>query len=752
MKILLRKKFVVPGTRFFLVSGLLVAAHLFVGVGNAAPGAEAIHAGLFLRQTDAETVYVAPVLASDVFIEVIAGIAKVTVRQRFRNPSETWLEGVYVFPLPDKSAVDRLRMEVGGRLIEGEIEEREVAEQIFRESAKAGRSAALLSSKRPNVFSTAVANIAPGDEILVEIRYQDQVLLRDGSYSYRFPLVVAPYYTSDDPTPTVLVPSPFVDQDGVKRNVGFLAGSEEDVSDGMDIFGPVRKPGTGFLNPVSIAIVLHGRKAKASVKSSNHAIDIQDLDSDLTLITFSEGPIPTDRDFVLSWQPAAESRPMASVFAEEWDGSRHFLVTVTPPDAGSWPDDRQPRDLILVLDKSGSMAGSAIDQAKTAAVTGISHLQEADRFNVILFDDDAHSFFPSARLATSENVKNIIYGLDRVNGNGGTNLVGALIEALRVRSEHGRLRQIVFLTDGASSEDGQFLRLLRHRLHNNRLFTVGIGAAPNSYLMVRAAQLGRGAYIYIDNASQIEERMEALFRKLEKPTLTDMKIAWGTGVGSAAEIYPSRLPDLYIGEPVSFLVRLPLPAPYLASTSLEPMGSEIVVSGFLKGERWHQTVDISNVKPVAGVAALWAREKVADLKNRLLFEREDEETLRREIVPIALRYQLVTEYTSLVAVDRSTVARPRNSSLHRSEIKRNLPFGMDYEKLWDPTVAPKMMHMTPVPSELLQDVSFRRAIGLPATASPAAERLVWGGILLLLGLMICAVTGFGRPPSTEAIS
>ncbi|MCS5606510.1 MAG: hypothetical protein NZ936_13055, partial [Alphaproteobacteria bacterium] len=356
------------------------------------------------------------------------------------------------------------------------------------------------------------------------------------------------------------------------------------------------------------------------------------------------------------------------------------------------------------------------------------------------------------RLATSENVKNIIYGLDRVNGNGGTNLGGALTEALRVRSEHGRLRQIVFLTDGASSQDGQFLRLLRHRLHNNRLFTVGIGAAPNSYLMVRAAQLGRGTYTYIDNASQIEERMEALFRKLEKPTLTDMKIAWGTGMGSAAEIYPSRLPDLYIGEPVSFLVRIPLAAPYLASMSLEPMGSEIVVSGFLKGERWHQTVDISNVKPVAGVAALWAREKVADLKNRLRFEREDEETLRREIVPTALRYQLVTEYTSLVAVDRSTVGRPRNSSLHRSEIKRNLPFGMDYEKIWNQTVAPKMMHMAPVPSEFLQDVSFRRAIGLPATASPAAERLVWGGILLLLGLMICAVTVFGRPPSTEAIS
>jgi Ca-activated chloride channel family protein len=425
---------------------------------------------------------------------------------------------------------------------------------------------------------------------------------------------------------------------------------------------------------------------------------------------------------------------------------------MTPPDAGSWPDDRQPRDLILVLDKSGSMAGSAMDQAKTAAVTGISRLRETDRFNVILFDDDAHSFFRSARLATSENIENIMYGLDRVNGNGGTNLVGALIEAVRLRPERGRLRQIVFLTDGASSEDEQFLRLLGRRLHKNRLFTVGIGAASNSYLMVRAAQLGRGTYIYIDNASQIEERMEALFRKLEKPTLTDMKIAWGAGLGSAAETYPSRLPDLYIGEPVSFLVRISLAAPYLASMSLEPTGSKIVVSGFLKGERWHQTVDISNVKPVAGVAALWAREKVADLKNRLRFEREDEETLRRKIVPIALRYQLVTEYTSLVAVDRSTVARPPNSSLHRSEIKRNLPFGMDYENIWDQTVAPKMMHMAPVPSEFLQDISFQRAIGLPATASPAAERLFWGGVLLLLGLMVCAVAVFRRPSYTEATS
>ncbi|SVE64996.1 uncharacterized protein METZ01_LOCUS517850, partial [marine metagenome] len=227
-------------------------------------------------------------------------------------------------------------------------------------------------------------------------------------------------------------------QDGVNRNVGFLAPSEEEFSGGRDIFGSVHKPGTGFLNPVSIAIFLHGRNAKASVKSSNHAIDIQNLDSDLTLITLWEGPIPTDRDFVLSWKPAAETGPTASVFAEEWDGSRHFLVTVTPPDARSWPDDRQPRDLILVLDKSGSMAGSAIDQAKTAAVTSISRLGETDRFNVILFDDDAHSFFPSARSATSDNVENILYGLDRVNGDGGTNLVGALREVLRLQPEHGR--------------------------------------------------------------------------------------------------------------------------------------------------------------------------------------------------------------------------------------------------------------------------------------------------------------------------
>ena len=267
----------VPGTRFFLVPGFLVAAHLFVGAGNAAPGADAIHAGLFLRQTNGEIAYVAPVLSSDVFIEVIADIAKVTVRQRFRNPSETWLEGVYVFPLPEKSAVDHLRMEVGGRLIEGEIQEKEVAEKIFREAAKTGRSAALLSSKRPNVFSTTVANIAPGDEVVVEIRYQDQVLLRDGSYSYRFPLVVAPYYTPDDPTPTVLAPSPFVDQDRVKRNVGFLKRSEEDVSDERDIFGPVREPGTGFLNSVSIAIFLHGKNTKASLKSSNHAIHVKHI-------------------------------------------------------------------------------------------------------------------------------------------------------------------------------------------------------------------------------------------------------------------------------------------------------------------------------------------------------------------------------------------------------------------------------------------------------------------------------------------
>jgi Ca-activated chloride channel family protein len=682
-------------------------------------------ASLFLRAAGAEQTYTAPVLASDVFIEVVGGIARVTVRQRFRNPSKLWLAGTYIFPLPENSAVDRLRIRVGDRVIQGKILEKKEAKKVFQEAAKAGKRAALLSSARANVFSTSVANIGPGDEIVVEMEYQDIVLFKDGAYSYRFPLVVAPRFTPRENAPLVSKFAPFIGERSIQLKASVRHETIENISK-RDIFGPVRNPNEGPINPVSIAVLLHGQQLPGSLAAANHEILIDGAGDQGTLVTLAEGSVVSDGDFVLSWKPKAGAGPAVSVFAEEVNGDSHLLVTVAPPEATAWPAGTLPRDLILVLDKSGSMHGKAMDQAKQATAKTLSRLSPQDRFNVVVFDKDARRLFRSARRVTPRNIRRALRSLKKVDANGGTNMVPALEQALASRPTEGRLRQIVFITDGAVSNEADLFRLIADKLGRNRLFTVGIGAAPNSHFMVRAAEMGRGGYTYINNPGEIDERIGALSRKLESPALTDLGLAPISAGTVLGEVFPSVLPDLYIGEPISFTLRLP-------GVALDELTGEIELSGILAGERWKQNIKLSEAKSAAGVAAIWARHKIADLNSESWRSGESKDSIRDGVIRTALRYQLVTRLTSLVAVDDEEIIRPDKAPLRLSEIERNLPRGMDFGKTQGVPALQNML--APVPQSMMQQASFRRAIGLPVTATSAERMLIIGLLLLMLGLL-----------------
>ena len=727
---------VIAGTllaSLILLAFTTILAPQALRAGTHADGAEAPMAGLFFRTGRAEAVLEAPTLRSDVHIRVSGQVARVKVRQRFRNPSKVWLEGIYVFPLPERSAVDRLIMTVGDRRVEGRIMERAAAERVYREAAAAGKRASLLSSERPNVFVVSVANVGPGDEVVVEIEYQDRVAYRDGRFDLRFPMVVAPRYTPPaGAAPLVKAPlgppPPRVQPIAVEP-------MEPPEDAGRDLFGPVRRPseqgGDGQENRLSLVVELDPGLPIAELRSVYHDILIEARDAARRIVTLADRDVAANRDFLLTWRPAVGAAPEAAIFAEEIAGDSYLMVSLLPPQGDAEAAPRIPRDLVFVVDTSGSMHGPSLAQAQKALLLALDRLRPEDRFNVIRFDSETAALFRRARPADAENIRRAKAYVEDLEADGGTEMRPALELALRDAPEPGRLRQVVFLTDGAVGNERQLFRIISERLAGNRLFTIGIGSAPNAFFMRKVAQFGRGGFTYIGEPGEVAERMSALFRKLERPALTDVTLAWPRAAEASIEMYPARLPDLYADEPVSFTLRL-------AGVPLADLAGELTVGGRRGGETWRRRLALDELGEAVGVAAIWGRAKFADIQDGLTRGR-DPARVRAEALAVALKHRLVTRYTSLVAVD-DEVVRPADAPLASREVPRELPEGWDYGKVFG--AAQEVMDLRSLPAPLLREASLQsRAISLPQTATPALEKAMIGLGLISLGGFFLLVAG-----------
>ncbi len=694
-------------------------------------------AGLFFNAGRDDALFEAPTLKSEVAIDLNGEVARVRVRQHYHNPASVWLEGIYVFPLPERSAVDRLVMIVGERRVEGRILEKAEAERVYRQAAADGRRASLLSSKRPNVFVISVANVAPGKEIVIEIEYQDRATYEDGRYSYRFPMVVAPRYTPGEAAPLVRMPLDSLAPDPKVQPIGHR-GDETDqdlepLPRSRDLFGPVRRPAEGLANPVSLVVALDAGLPIAELVSLTHAVEIEQRGAGRRLVTLAEQSVPADRDFVLEWRPAVGREPEATVFAEEIDGETYLLVGLLPPREPERDDDagptRPPRDLIFVVDTSGSMHGRSIVQARQAVLFALDRLAPGDRFNVIRFDSKTRSLFGALRPASDTNLRRARAYVRDLEAEGGTEMRPALDLALAETTVPGRLRQVVFLTDGAVSNEHDLFLTIAKRLGDIRLFTVGIGSAPNSYFMRKAAELGHGSFTYIGDPGEVSARMTGLLRKLERPALTDVAVSWPPAEG--AELYPAALPDLYTDAPVSFTARL-------KGVPLNALQGELLLSGRRGAVPWRRKIRLTGARPAPGVAAIWGRAKFADIQDGR-YRGDDSADLRRRAVAVALKHRLVTVHTSLVAVDEER-ARPEDQSLDSAEVPRNLPHGMDYAKIFG--AGHEIMPLRTLPAPLMRKAAAQgQAVALPQTATPAVYLTLSGLALLLLGCTLLIAVG-----------
>ncbi len=639
---------------------------------------------LFAGSVDGKYI-AAPHLSQDVEIYISGLTARTMVRQRFVNSTDQWQEAIYVFPLPDESAVDRLRMRIGERIIEGKITEKQEAKKVYEQARKQGKKASLLSQERPNIFTMAVANIAPGEEIEVEIELQQVVGLTGPVFSLRFPMVVAPRY----------IPGTPVKGDGEQGAMQFSGSGwsfdSDQVPDASRITPPVAMDREKKLNPLRLMVELAAGFQVARVESLYHGITVADEREGTKLIRF-DGTVMADRDFVLEWEAHKQGRPQAALFAESLGQEKYLLLMLTPP-AGDTGGKPLPRELIFVLDTSGSMAGSSIAQARQALVLAISRLDAGDRFNVIEFNSHASKLFSRAEMADESHRRQAIHFVNDLEADGGTEIVPALKMALDGRKDHERIRQVIFLTDGSVGNEQQLLNMIATRLGDTRLFTVGIGSAPNSYFMSRAATMGRGSFTYIGKTSEVQEKMMGLFQKLEHPALTDISVT--SADGESMELYPDPIPDLYQGEPLLVSVKI-------------PEENEVLhISGHRGITAWQESIKTKNMIERPGIAALWARKKIRSLMESLSLGSTGKE-VREKVLATALEYHLVSKYTSLVAVEKQ-ISRPADKGLKQSALKTNLPGGWQANTIF---------------------------AGTAQTATPAQLRILMGMILLLTALLL----------------
>ena len=619
---------------------------LFCSVATAADYANinSVRQGEFLFNTDTPNKYkVAPTISTRVLIEVTGPIARTKVRQRFINPSDQWISGTYAFPLPEDAAVDHMKILVGGRIIEGVIREKDQAKKIYEQAKSEGKRTSLVEQLRPNLFTTSVANIAPSGVIDIEIEYQELLTLDQGNFNLRFPMAMTPRYSSDNESSFNQYDIPVV---GRWVNVVDKAG---------------REPGKPINNPseLSITVNLNAGFQVENINSTYHPVTINNItdskQGEVKKIKLGLSGHRGEHDFELVWKPKVDIIPKGMFFIETGKDWQHGLLMVTPPMDKSFYEKRH-RDVTFIIDTSGSMGGESITQAKQALRKALTRLAPEDTFNVIEFNSTASSLFKTSVPVTSKAIDEADDFIAGLEAQGGTEMMPALEMALDSTTEgnNERLQQIVFITDGAVEHEEKLFKLIHNQLGERRLFTVAIGSAPNSYFMRKAAQFGRGSYTFIGDVEEVSEKMDQLFSKMEQVVMTDLHLELEGIEGEVVQVLPDKLPNLYYGEPV------------VLSLKMKQIPERAVLTGHLNGHTWVNAVRLKRSAHQSGLKVLFGRRMIESwMDNKVLGV--DPDIVRKAIVDLGYYYHLVSQYTSLVAVDVTPADKLREPEFNQQE-------------------------------------------------------------------------------------
>ena len=590
----------------------------------------------------------------------IAGfVGRVTIRQIFHNPTERKIEAVYVFPLPQDAAVDDMVMTVGERRIVGQIKEREEARDIYEAAKAAGHVASLLDQERPNIFTQSVANIEPGVEVVIEISYVETLKYEDGVFEWVFPMVVGPRYipgggsaaapmTRGRPTP--------------------------EVPDADRITPPVTPKGTRAGHDISLSVQLDAGMGLYDLESVLHEVDVQTPDRTRAIVTLkNETEIP-NKDFILRYRLATDEIGDALLVHSDERGA--FFTLILQPPQRVVPEQVVPRELIFVLDTSGSMSGFPIEKAKRVMALAIGQMLPDDTFNLITFAGDTRILWDEPRPATEKNVAEAQAFLDGRRGSGGTEMMkainAALVQTRPETSENGvePIRVVCFMTDGYVGNDMAIIDAVKQNAGTTRVFSFGVGNSVNRFLLDGMAHAGRGAVEYVSLSDDGDAAAARFHERILAPVLTDIAVDWGDL--PVVDLYPRRIPDLFSAKPIMIHGRLTGPA-----------NGEIVLKGNTGAGPYEARILVQTPPDAAdheALASLWARAKVSDLMMQDYAAAQQgayPEALKRQVIDLGLEYRLMTQFTSFVAVEEMTVTV--GGEPVKVDVPVEMPDGVSYE-------------------------------------------------------------------------
>ncbi len=604
--------------------------------------------GLYVISENREQ-QVFPLKHTDVRAKIAGNVSRVEVTQTFENPFNDPLEAIYVFPLPDEAAVDEMEIQIGDRIIKGDIKRREEAQQIYEQARQEGRTAALLEQERDNIFTQSLANIKPGEQIKVTIRYTDSLSFSGGDYEFVFPMVVGPRYIPGNPISE--------------------SGDSDRVPDASRITPPVMRPGTRSGHDIAVSVEIDAGVPVSQVRSPSHEIRTAQNGDRISVQLNPEDTIP-NKDLILRYRVAGENQ-QATVLTEADDRGGHFAVYLIPAIDYN-RKEIVPKDVVFLMDTSGSQDGDPLEKSKELMRRFINALNPDDTFTIIDFANTTTQLSATPLSNTRANRQQAMNYIDQLQANGGTELLNGIRAVLNFPSaQEGRLRSIVLLTDGYIGNENEVLAEVQRQLKpGNRLYSFGVGSSVNRFLLDRLGEVGRGTSQIIRQDEPTQEVAERFFQQINNPVLTNIEISW-EGSGEAPMIYPKAAPDLFAEQPLVLFGR-----------KSDRANGQLRITGIAAGgDRYSTTLNVnfnqSNQKNA--IAQLWGRARIKELMNEM-FGMETTSGVEA-VTQTALDYRLLSQYTAFVAVTEEVRVSP-DGTTQRVEVPVELPEGVSYEGIF----------------------------------------------------------------------
>ncbi len=572
---------------------------------------------------------VLPLLHTSVNGDIEGFTARVSVQQTYVNSCDSTIEALYTFPLPENAAVDSMIMEIGDKRIKGVIKERQEARALYEEAKSQGKTTSLLEQQRPNIFTQSVANILPGDTIIIMISYLQQLKYKNGAFLFNFPMVVGPRYIPGKPLRT--------ESTGTENPT-------DQVPDAHTLTPPLLPATMRSGHDISLELTIHKVTQVKNLTSQSHRISVSDNDSSTTVSISPNDHIP-NKDFMLEYTIAQDE--IGTVFlTHKVEKEMGFYQLIMVPKLSIKEKEIFPRELVFVVDNSGSMQGFPIEKCKELMKLSLEKMRSDDLFRIIKFAGSTEIFSTSALQATITNVKNALEFVDQMHGGGGTEMMNAINTIFDTPTAEGRKKLVLFMTDGYVGNEREIISTIQTRLGDSRVFSLGVGSSVNRYLLEGMGYTGRGNCMIIRQDDEAKKVIDEFYSSIDAPVLTNCSLSWD-GV-TILDPQPAQLPDLFQNQPLSV-------------TGQYTKGGKgtLTITGVLTGGKtYRKSIDIvlpKINKANSALPTLWARKKieVIDLLGSNLFDEDgvSSDSVKRIILNLGLQYKIMTQYTSFVAVD-----------------------------------------------------------------------------------------------------